>query len=327
VENLYATTEVSFDLTYVDVASPRPVREALRELADGFGFRVVRTEKVISPNRARNIGLRYASGEYVVFVDNDVAFLPGWLESLIECAAATGAEVVGPLYLEGPIEERVVHMAGGDMKFSGQWGSREFVQNQRYFLTKLADVPQEDLRRQECDIIEFHCALVRHDMLERAGWMDEGLLTTREHLDFCLRVQATGGRIFFEPKAVMTYLTPPPFERHDLGYFLVRWSDLWTRETLVHFAHKYGIAPSYVDRVAKTRARRHRLLLGWLLPDDRPGAKALRGLVGGLLRLAEPTWTGWRARRALKIMTGPQGLGAVDEYVGRTGASRATVGA
>jgi hypothetical protein len=235
---------------------------------------------------------------------------------LVRCAEDEGADVVGPLYLEGPLADEVVHMAGGDMAMSGNWGTREFQQTQRHFLTKLADVPRADLRRQECDIIEFHCALVRRDILDKAGWMDEGLLTTREHLDFCLRVQAVGGRIFFEPASVMTYLTPPPLHRRDLRYFLVRWSDQWTRETLVHFAHKYGITPAYVDRVAKTRARRHRILLGWLVGGDR----GLVGrAVGAVVRTIEPWWAGGVARRALRRLTDPRGVGPMETYVG-TGA-------
>jgi hypothetical protein len=146
-------------------------------------------------------------------------------------------------------------------------------------------VPPERLVRQECDIIEFHCALFRRSVFEKVGDLDEDLLTTREHLDYCLRVQDLGGAVYFEPSAVATYLTPPPLQLVDMPYFSLRWSDVWTRHTLVHFARKYGIAPSYEQRVAKTRRRRQQILLAG--PRER-----LPRLLGD--RLASPLLAGLR---------------------------------
>ena len=317
VANVYATTGHPFDLVYVDAGSPPTIGKRVRKLADLHGFRVVRADRLLSPNHARNLGLRYATGKYVVFLDNDVDFQPGWLEALVACAEEEDAAVVGPLYLQGPLDEEVVHMAGGDMDFRGTWGEREFTQTQRYFLRRLGDIPSEDLLRQECDLVEFHCALVRCDLLDAVGWMDEGLLTTREHLDFCLRVQAAGGKIYFEPASVMTYLTPPPFVAEDLNYFLIRWSDTWTEKTLTHFALKYGITPAYAERVAKTRARRHHLLTTWLRPHlERRLGKTLAGVSLRLVRAAEPWYTKRIAGPAYRRLFAAGAPGRITEYQG-----------
>ena len=270
LDDLYTSTDVPFDLVYVDVRSPRRVRDALRRAAVRRGFELVRVEQYVSPNAARNIGVGYCDREFVVFVDNDVTFEHGWLEELIACADETGGWVVGPLYLEHGLNGPLVHMAGGDMQFSGEWGAREFVQTQRYFQRPLAEVPEDSLVRQPCSLIEFHCAIIRREVFEKVGLLDEELLTTREHLDYCLRVLDVGGTVWFEPASVITYHTPPPFALSDLPYFLLRWSDEWTASTLQHFAEKYGIKADYVERVAKTRARRQHLLLAAVRPDRRP---------------------------------------------------------
>ncbi|MFD9538602.1 glycosyltransferase family 2 protein [Streptomyces sp. NPDC060022] len=270
LENLIETADCPYKLVYVDINSPGPVASYLKAAAEKHSFTLVRLDHYVSPNEARNIGLRHAEGEYVVFLDNDVEFTPGWLSALVRCAREENASLVGPLYLHGRLEDQSVHMAGGDMSFSGTWGSRDFTQTQRYFMKNLAEVPESELTRQQCDIVEFHCALVRRDVFDRVGGMDEGLLTTREHLDFCQRVLDSGGTVYFEPESVITYRMPPPFETSDLPYFMLRWSDEWTRKTLVHFAHKHGIAPSYVQRVAKNRRRRQSLLFQWAEPRIRP---------------------------------------------------------
>ncbi|MBU3864068.1 glycosyltransferase [Streptomyces sp. 4503] len=270
LESFYAHTDVPCRVVYVDVNSPSDRWERLQRLSDIHGFTSVRVNKYVSPNCARNIGLRYAEGEYVVFLDNDVEYTPGWLEPLIDCADKEQAAMVGPLYLHGPLEEQTVHMAGGDMEFSGTWGTREFTQTQRHFMKPVSEVPADELHRQRCDIIEFHCALVRRSVFDQVGGMDEGLLTTREHLDFSQRVLDAGGTVWFEPSSVITYRMPPPFALTDLPYFMLRWSDAWTAETLKHFATKYGIKPGYVERVTKNRKGRQWLLFEQIkqyLPD------------------------------------------------------------
>lgn len=266
LSNFFTHTSVPCQVVYVDVNSPQNRWQRIKKIANDRGIVAVRVNKYVSPNCARNIGLRYAEGEYVAFLDNDVEYTDHWLEPLLKCADEEKADMVGPLYLHGPLHEQTVHMAGGDMEFSGVWGEREFVQTQRYFMKHISEVPKEEMRRQQCDIIEFHCALVRRDVIDRVGGMDEGLLTTREHLDFSQRVLDAGGTVWFEPESVITYRMPPPFALSDLPYFMLRWSDEWTRDTLRHFAHKYGIKPSYVERVTKNRKGRQYLLFQQLAP-------------------------------------------------------------
>ena len=76
--------------------------------AEEESFKVIRTARYISPNQARNLGLRYvldrtildcADSEYVVFVENDVIVKPGWLTQLVACAEETNAAVVGAAHL------------------------------------------------------------------------------------------------------------------------------------------------------------------------------------------------------------------------------------
>lgn len=266
MRSLCDTADMDFDLVYVDVNSPTHTRRFLERAAAQQNFTLIRVDRYVSPNIARNIGMRFAAGEFVIFVDNDVIFEPGWMSALVRCAEETGAWLVGPLYQhqDGFHDQPSVHMAAGDMEFAGEWGDRDFNQTQRHFNQPLSEVPESELVRQSCDLIEFHCALARRDVFERVGNLDEALLTTREHLDFCLRVLGAGGTIYFEPTSVITYRTPPPLQVSDLPYFSLRWSDNWTASTLRHFAKKWGIKSDYEQRVLKTRKRRQQLVFATL---------------------------------------------------------------
>ena len=114
LESLYSNTTVPFKLVYVDGGSPPGIGDWLGHQAAIRGFAVVRRDHYLTPNESRNIGLARVETPFVVFVDNDVLFFPGWVEKMLDTALATGAWLVGPTYLEGPAERRLVHMAGGE---------------------------------------------------------------------------------------------------------------------------------------------------------------------------------------------------------------------
>src|SRR5512139_2931821 len=76
LESVYENTKYPFDLVYVDGGSPVTVASYLKQRSASLGFRLLRTEHYLSPNRARNVGARGATTPYIVFIDNDVVVAP-----------------------------------------------------------------------------------------------------------------------------------------------------------------------------------------------------------------------------------------------------------
>ena len=241
LESIYDKTTFPFALTYVDGGSPLPTRRYLERQARARGFRLVRTERYLTPNQARNLGISELASRYVVFVDNDVLVTSGWLEALVRCAEETGAWVVGPLYCQGELEREVIHMTGGHAHVFDVDGIRRFREDHRFWGRQLREI-RPLLRREPCEMVEFHCVLVRSDVFRRLGPLDEGLKSALENPDFCMSVRQAGGEVYFEPVALVTYLPPPPLAWSDLRYFLLRWSDAWNRASLNHFRQKWQLA-------------------------------------------------------------------------------------
>ena len=113
LEALYERTQYPFSLVYVDTGSPRATRRRLESEARERGFTLIRTERYLTPNQARNLAFAHAKSQYVVSLDNDVLVTPGWLDALVRCAEDTGAAVVGPVTCIGEPEGEIVHSAGG----------------------------------------------------------------------------------------------------------------------------------------------------------------------------------------------------------------------
>lgn len=239
LESVIANTPADVPMVYVDGGSPPPVRRYLRRAAAGRGIRLLRYGCYLSPNEARNIGFAEVTTPYVVFLDNDVIVRPGWIDHLVACAEETGAWLVGPLYCQGEPVHEVVHMAGGEAFLETNDEGRWLYEVHRYVGEPLAHI-RHRLARMPTEVVEFHTMLLRSEALRRLGPLDEGLMCTREHLDLCLRTLRAGGGIFLEPRAVVTYLVPPPVTWSDAPFYALRWSDEWVRATYRRLAETWG---------------------------------------------------------------------------------------
>jgi GT2 family glycosyltransferase len=258
LDSLYASTAAPFDLIYVDAGSPRHVQRYLDTRARARAFHLVREPHYLPPNRARNVALARAKSRYVVFVDNDVVFSPGWLDALVSCAEETGADVVTPLMCIGTPVHTVVHVAGGTITVSGTGSERRLKEVQRFEGRPVVEV-RPRLVREETELAEFHCILVRRALFDRTAPLDERLLSTSEHLDFCLTVRQHGGKVVFEPRSLITYVPPPPLALSDVPYYLLRWSDEWNMASETHFHAKWNLV--FNDNVARFGAIHRRLAL------------------------------------------------------------------
>jgi GT2 family glycosyltransferase len=240
LEAIYANTTAPFHLVYVDGGSPARVRRYLADEARARGFSLVRTDHYLTPNEARNLGVRHVRTRYVVFIDNDAVPAPGWLDKLVECAETTGAWIVGPLYFIGEPERQEIHMAAGDARIEERPTGRRFVERHRFAGKRPAEV-RAHLKRMPCEQVEFHCMLVRAEVFERLGPLDEGLRNVAEHSDLCMLVRGQGGEVYFEPDSVVTYITSGRFSWSDYAFFFWRWSDAWTEASIARFREKWDL--------------------------------------------------------------------------------------
>ena len=114
LESLYENTAFAFNLVYVDNNSPTQLQKYLSVQSESKGFKLARSNRYLSPNQVRNVGLSFVETKYVVFVDNDVIFAPNWLTALVDCAEATDATIVGSLVCQYQPFHEIVHCAGGE---------------------------------------------------------------------------------------------------------------------------------------------------------------------------------------------------------------------
>ncbi|NNE12091.1 MAG: glycosyltransferase [Ilumatobacter sp.] len=238
LEAVIAAMPAGCQLVYVDGGAPAAISDELRTMVDAAGGTFIRRECVLSGNEGRNLGLEVADREFVVFVDNDV--IPGdpWIEPLVRCADETGAVIVGPLVYHGRDESsRTIHVAGGDVEITD--GVMET--NSRRFEYRQHDEVSDELVRQATQQLEFHCMMVRTSFAEEIAPLDEGLSTLGDHEDVVLQAHHRGLGVWLEPESTITYLSMIRLEDDEIGYWQMRWSEDWNRQSLERFCDKWDL--------------------------------------------------------------------------------------
>ncbi len=262
LESIYEHTHYPFKLIYVDGNSPAHIRNYLKEQAKQKQFQLIRSDTYLSPNRARNIGLKEVTSEYVVFIDNDVVVSPNWLKPLVDCAETTSATIVSPLLCQGTPIHQEVHCAGGESGVRVENNRRRIIEKIYSQGRRVADV-RPKLQQQKTGLAEFHCMLVRTKIFEKIGFLDEALLSTKEHVDLCMLVAEAGGTVYLEPESLVTYVPGPPLKLTDLHYYMLRWSDRWELESLKHLRQKWNLSEDeyFQNKYKRLGARRHMTII------------------------------------------------------------------
>ncbi len=256
LESIYQYTKIPFNLIYIDGKSPIKTANYLQEQSQKKGFQLIRMETYLSPNEARNIGLSHVQTKYLVFMDNDVIVSEGWLSQLVQCAETTEASVVGPLMCQDEPVHKTVHFAGGESHIYVDTKGRRRLREKMYLQGKKVEQVLPKLRRCPIELAEFHCVLVRRNIFDKIGYLDENFFNTKEHLDFCMTVTEAGGLIYFEPSSLVTYVPDTGLESSDIPFYMLRWSDDWTIKSLKRMQQKWQLTE---DEYFKTKYRK----LGW----------------------------------------------------------------
>jgi GT2 family glycosyltransferase len=173
-----------------------------------------------------NFGVRHASGEQLLFLNNDVEVIQtDWLTAMLEHAQRPDVGAVGArlLYEDGRIQHAGVvvginHVAANAFR---SWPG-EMTGNLR-----LADLTRN------CSAVTGACMMVPRRIFDEVGGFDEELRVVLNDVDLCLKIRQRGYLVVYTPHALLYHyegssrgrLHPPPDEK----VFGRRWSDVLDR--------------------------------------------------------------------------------------------------
>lgn len=181
---------VSYEIILADDASSNETSAILTEIAN---VKYIRNKKNTGFLRNANQALGFATGEYVVFLNNDTQVTAGWLSSLLDTFTKfehVGA--VGPrfIYPSGYLQE-----VGGALRLDGSadmLGLNEDPNQPRF------------LYERRVDYVSGACLLLKTELAKSLGGFSEEFLPCYcEDSDLCLRIRRAGYDVYVNPNSTI----------------------------------------------------------------------------------------------------------------------------
>lgn len=207
VASVRACARMETEIVLVDNGSTHEESVALAELKPDV---LLTYPRMLGYPGAMNAGIRAARGEYVCLLNNDAQVTQrGWdlrLTRVLELVP--GAEIIAPV-------SDFARAAGQEQPSADS-----------------SQAPVQEIM--EADRVVFVCAIMRRDLFQRLGLLDERYgLGNWEDTDYCYRVRQAGGRILIDPYVFVrhvghqTMATLPDFGgllEHNRRLFMQKWS-------------------------------------------------------------------------------------------------------
>jgi GT2 family glycosyltransferase len=185
--------DVPFEIVVVDDASTDGTPELLaRHYED---VRIVARARQGGFAAACNDGVSAATGDYLVFLNNDTVAQPGWLDALVDHAGTDPAAAVVGAKLLFPND--TIQHAGVVISADG-WP--------RHIYAGFRSGHPAVNRSRRYQAVTAACALVRRDAFERVGGFDLGYRNSLEDVDLCLRLGELGYEVRYCAESVLYHL-------------------------------------------------------------------------------------------------------------------------
>ena len=140
-----------------------------------------------------NRGIKAATGEWVLLLNNDTELAPTTVEVLVGAFdRSPDAAMIAPLVLS--LRDRATIDSAGMLLFP------DATARPRWHGERVETV---SLREEEVLVPSGAAAVFRRSWLDRVGLLDEGMTSYLEDIDLGLRIRRAGGRAVFIPGAVV----------------------------------------------------------------------------------------------------------------------------
>ena len=143
-----------------------------------------------------NLGVKYASGEYILLLNNDTEVITvNWMEELLMYAQRNDVGAVGAklYYADKTIQHAGVVIGLGAHRTAGHTHYKQHRQNLGY-MGRLCYA-------QNVTAVTGACLLTKKSLFEEVGGLDEGFAISLNDVDFCLKLREKGLLNVFTPFA------------------------------------------------------------------------------------------------------------------------------
>ncbi len=195
LNSVYETgSRFAFDVIVVDNGSTDGSVSMVEERFPSV--RLIKNQRNQGFARANNQGLEISRSRYFMLLNSDTIVLPGVIDTLIEIADQNpGVGMLGPklLNMDGSLQE--------------SWYSFPSILSEMVGRNFRSRTPVPNLRNTfEVDWIMGACMLVRSEVLQSVGKLDEDYFFYSEETDWCFRIKRQNWKIWYTTNTAIYHL-------------------------------------------------------------------------------------------------------------------------
>jgi GT2 family glycosyltransferase len=184
------------------VDNKSPASDQIRNIVAGFiGVEFIANPKNTGFTGGMNLGLRHASGKYVLFTEDDIIVDHNALEELVCYLDAHPAIGLGGATMLNR-SDGTIRCAGGEIRIG-----------QRFELQVIGEHNTPDGQWQDPYPVTYlpgAFILARRELLDRIGGFWDELFMYMEDVELCVRAAQAGAGIVLVPSARVWHFDPPP---------------------------------------------------------------------------------------------------------------------
>lgn len=192
IASLKQYEDYPYEVIVVDNASRGEDVQRLRVACPDV--RIITSEDNLGFAGGNNLGYRYAGGEYIFFLNNDMVIKSPVLLPLVRRLEEGAWAGVSPCILFLHDSQRIQY-----------YGYREMSPITLKHVTRGFDAAcrSDFLQPGETEVLHGGAMMVRRDVIERIGTMTEAYFLFFEEFDWSRRIREAGYRLFYEPASVV----------------------------------------------------------------------------------------------------------------------------
>ncbi|RDS83400.1 glycosyltransferase family 2 protein [Dyella psychrodurans] len=183
---LERTTYKNYEIVVVDNQSSEDASlDYLRSISEYPRVRILKHDHPFNYSRINNEAVKHCHGKLICLLNNDIEVItPGWLEELVGHALRPMVGAVGAmLYYPNDTIQHAGVIVGVHGVAAHPYSARSRGYNGQMGRARLT---------QAMSAVTAACLVVRKDVFERMGGLDESLQVAFNDVDFCLRLRQHG---------------------------------------------------------------------------------------------------------------------------------------
>ena len=185
------TKDISYEIIVVDNASIDGSVEMLQ--TEFVGIKVIQNKENLFFTRAHNQALRISNGRYLMILNSDTIILENTFDKMVRFMDEhSEAGACGPKLLNADFSLQ---------KSVAQFPTfpNNYIKKQRFYFDL------ELNKTIEVDSVGGSCIILKREVVEKVGLLDEKFLAYWEEIDWCKRIVDAGYKVYYFPEAQLVH--------------------------------------------------------------------------------------------------------------------------